>query len=79
MKNALSRNRWENYSLVIRADGLAFGYFEADKSLSNSVKGIDTEKVTTDWQEFLSPYFEISEGSTPDQAMIELEEVFHLE
>ena len=79
MKNALSRNGWKNYSLFMRPDGLLFGYFEADKSLADSIKRMESEKVNTDWQELMSPYFEIPEGSAPDQAMIELEEVFHLD
>ena len=77
MKNALSRNGWKNYSLFMRPDGLLFGYFEADKSLADSIKGMGSEQVNADWQELMSPYFEIPEGSAPDQAMIELQEVFH--
>ena len=79
MKNALSRNGWGNYSLFIRPDGLLFGYFEAKESFKDSLKGMESEKVNTDWQELMSPYFEILEGSAPDRSMIELEEVFHLD
>ena len=79
MKNALSRNGWGNYSLFIRPDGLLFGYFEAKESFKDSLKGMESEKVNTDWQELMSPYFEILEGSTPDQSMLELEEIFHLD
>lgn len=79
MKNALSKNGWGNYSLFIRPDGLLFGYFEAKESFKDSLKGMESEKVNTDWQELMSPYFEILEGSTPDQSMLELEEIFHLD
>ena len=79
MKNALSKNGWRNYSLFIRPDGLLFGYFEAKKSFEDSLNGMDSEKANTDWQELMSPYFEILEGSGPDRSMIELEEVFHLD
>ena len=79
MKNALSRNGWKNYSLFMRPDGLLFGYFEAKESFKDSLKGMESEKVNTDWQELMSPYFEILEGSTPDQSMLELEEIFHLD
>ena len=79
MKNALSRNGWRNYSLFIRPDGLLFGYFEAEKSLADSLKGMESEKINTDWQKLMSPYFEILEGSAPDRSMLELEEIFHLD
>ena len=79
MQTALSRNGWKNYSLFIRPDGLLFGYFEAKKSLTDSLKGMESEKVNADWQQLMSPYFEIVEGSAPDQSMLELEEIFHLD
>ncbi len=79
MQNALSRNGWRNYSLFIRPDGLLFGYFEAEKSLADSLKGMESEKINTDWQKLMSPYFEILEGSAPDRSMLELEEIFHLD
>ena len=44
MKNALSRNGWKNYSLFMRPDGLLFGYFEADKSLADSIMTTYSEK-----------------------------------
>jgi len=31
------------------------------------------------WQEFMAPYFESPEGALPDQMMLQLEEVFHLD
>ena len=31
------------------------------------------------WQEFMAPFFEIPEGAAPDESMIEIEEVFHLD
>ena len=79
MKAALLRHGWRNYSLFIRTDGLLFGYFEARESFAKSLEGMDTEEINTDWQEFMSPYFEILESSVPDQSMLELEEVFHLD
>lgn len=35
------------------------------------------EEVNGRWQEFMSPYFEIPDGSHPDQNMVVLREVFH--
>ncbi len=35
--------------------------------------------VNMRWQAMMSPYFEIPEGVSPDQMMIELEEIFYLD
>ena len=37
------------------------------------------EEVNTKWQQFMSKYFEIPEGFPPDQSLLELEEVFHID
>jgi L-rhamnose mutarotase len=79
MKNALVKHGWNNYSLFIRPDGLLFGYFEASESFSKSLAGMSEEQINTEWQEVMSPYFEILESSTPDLPMVELDEVFHLD
>ena len=79
MKAALTRNGWHNYSLFMRPDGLLFGYLEASESLQSSIKGMQKEEISHAWGEFMAPYFEIPEGSAPDQMMFEIEEVFHLD
>lgn len=79
MLDALRRNGWHNYSLFMRGDGLLFGYFEAADSFQASLEGMAKEEVNTRWQEFMTPYFEGVEGAHPDQMMVELEEVFHLD
>ena len=79
MKSALVRHGWNNYSLFIRPDGLLFGYFEASESFLDSLTGMSKEQINTEWQELMSPYFEFLEGSDPDQSIVVLEEVFHLD
>ena len=79
MLEALSRHGWRNYSLFMREDGMLFGYFEADESFHASLDGMATEDANSRWQQFMEPYFEIPPGSRPDQVMVELEEVFHLD
>ena len=79
MKSALKKNGWDNYSLFIRKDGLMFGYFEAKKSFADSLEGMSREEVNDRWQKLMAPYFEIPEGAAPDQSMLELEEVFHID
>ena len=77
MLDALARNGWHNYSLFMREDGLLFGYFEAEESLSASLAGMESEDANRRWQEMMAPFFEIPPGARPDQMLVELEEVFH--
>ncbi|HJZ47514.1 MAG TPA: L-rhamnose mutarotase [Roseiflexaceae bacterium] len=79
MLEALRRNGWHNYSLFLRDDGLLFGYFETPDSLDAARDGMAREEVNTRWQALMAPYFENLGGASPDQGLIELEEVFHLD
>ena len=76
---ALRRHGWRNYSLFMREDGLMFGYFEAEESFRASLEGMSREEANSRWQEFMKPFFEIPSGAGADEAMVELEEIFHLE
>ena len=79
MKRALTRHGWRNYSLYISNDGTLFGYFEASTSFGDSLKGMSTENINKEWQDLMSPFFEIPEGAAADEMMFELQEVFHLD
>jgi L-rhamnose mutarotase len=79
MLDALRRNGWHNYSLFMREDGLLFGYFEAEEDFQASLDGMAKEEVNRRWQAFMAPFFEIPPGSRPDQMMVELVEVFHID
>ncbi len=79
MLDALRRNGWHNYSLYMRNDGLMFGYFETEESFAIALEGMSNEDVNRRWQDMMSPFFEIPDGAHPDEMMVELEEVFHLE
>lgn len=79
MQAALRRNGWHNYSLFMRDDGLLFGYFETPVDFQTALAGMAGEEVNARWQEFMKPYFEALGGTRPDEAMLELEEVFHLD
>ena len=59
MKSALTNNGWHNYSLFMRKDGLMFGYFEAENSFEDSLRGMSKEEVNDRWQKLMSPFFEI--------------------
>jgi L-rhamnose mutarotase len=79
MLDALRRTGWKNYSLFIRDDGLLFGYFETPDSFRAALDGMSKAEVNVRWQTLMAPYFESLGGAHPDESMVELEEVFHLE
>jgi L-rhamnose mutarotase len=79
MRDALTATGWHNYSLFMRGDGLLFGYFETPTSLADAQAGMAEREVNARWQTMMSPYFELPEGAHPDQMLVELEEVFHLD
>jgi L-rhamnose mutarotase len=79
MLEALRRNGWHNYSLFMQEGGLLFGYFETPDSFQAALDGMSQEEINTRWQEFMAPYFESPDGARPDQMLVELAEVFHLD
>jgi len=79
MLDALRRTGWHNYSLFMREDGLLFGYFETPESFQAALAGMAKEEINAKWQEFMAPYFEALGGARPDEMMVALEEVFHLD
>jgi len=79
MQDALRRNGWHNYSLFMREDGLLFGYFEAPDSFQAALERMAKEEINARWQDFMAPFFDGMPGLHPDQKMLELEEVFHLD
>ncbi len=79
MQAALRRAGWHNYTLVIRDDGLIFGYFEAPESLQAAQAAMEKEPINEKWQAFMAPYFEGLGGARPDETMLELEEYFHID
>ena len=77
MRAALSECGWHNYSLFVRPDGLVFGYFETEESLSIAQANMAAREINTRWQAHMASYTDSS--MRPDEAFVELEEVFHLE
>jgi len=79
MQAALSKTGWHNYSLFLRDDGMLFGYFEAAESLEVSQAGMAQQEVNAKWQALMAPYFDSLNGLQPDEGMLELTEIFHLD
>lgn len=78
MLAALRRTGWHNYSLFLRDDGLLVGYVETP-NFEKALVGMAKTDVNTRWQKEMAPFFERLEGQRPDQALVTLQEVFHLD
>ena len=78
MLNALRETGWHNYSLFLREDGVLFGYLETP-DFDKARAGMAVKEVNARWQAEMSPFFEQLDGQRPDEGMLVLEEVFHLE
>lgn len=78
MRDALSKTGWTNYSLFLRDDGLLFGYLEAE-DFDRAVAEMAKTDVNARWQAEMGPFFEDLEGRRPDEGLMRLEEVFHLD
>ena len=77
MLDALRQTGWHNYSLFLRPDGLLVGYLETD-DFDRALTGMKEHPVNEKWQKEMAAYFEGLDGG-PDDSMVSLEEVFHLE
>ena len=74
MQDALREAGWGNYSLFLRDDGLLVGYVETEdfEAAQRAMAGTD---VNDRWQRQMAEFF----GERADEALVRLEEVFHLE
>jgi L-rhamnose mutarotase len=78
MLQALRETGWHNYSIFLREDGLLFGYLETD-DFQKALADMAVREVNSRWQRDMAPFFENLAGRRPDQGMLVLEEVFHLD
>lgn len=78
MLEALRETGWRNYSLFLRDDGLLFGYVEIE-DFDAARAAMATKEVNARWQADMAPFFEQLDGLRPDEGMMRLEEVFHLD
>jgi L-rhamnose mutarotase len=78
MLDALRQTGWRNYSLFLRADGLLVGYLETE-DFGQACQGMKHHPINARWQAEMSPFFEALDGAPPDDRILPLTEVFHLE
>jgi L-rhamnose mutarotase len=78
MLDALRETGWHNYSLYLRQDGTLFGYLETP-DFEKARTEMAAKDVNARWQAEMAPFFEQLEDQRPDEGMVLLEEVFHLD
>jgi L-rhamnose mutarotase len=78
MLKALHDTGWRNYSLFLRPDGMLVGYLET-VDFAAALKGMSERPVNERWQRDMAPFFDALDGRRPDEGMLRLEEVFHLD
>jgi L-rhamnose mutarotase len=78
MLAALRETGWHNYSLFLRPDGMLIGYLET-LDFSKAKQDMALLEVNELWQREMAPYFLNLPGTAADQAMMPIEEVFHLD
>lgn len=78
MLESLRATGWRNYSLFLGADGLLVGYLETE-DFAAALDAMAQTDVNARWQAEMAPYFEALDGRRPDEGLLTLEEVFHLD
>jgi L-rhamnose mutarotase len=77
MLRAIEESGRRNYSLFLRPDGLLIGYYETDDD-GESQRRLAADPRTTEWEAEAAGFFVALDGR-PDQAAVQLPEVFNLE
>ena len=78
MLQALHETGWRNYSLFLRDDGMLVGYLETDDFDAARAR-MAGKPINAKWQADMQPFFEGIPGRRPDEMMLRIEEVFHLD
>jgi L-rhamnose mutarotase len=78
MIRALRDSGWKNYSLFLRPDGLLVGYLETP-NFEQALAEMKRRDVNARWQREMAPFFMGTNGGGPDESMVPIEEVFHID
>jgi L-rhamnose mutarotase len=78
MIRALRDSGWKNYSLFLRPDGLLVGYLETP-NFEQALAEMKRRDVNERWQREMAPFFTGHNGGGPDESMVPIEEVFHID
>jgi L-rhamnose mutarotase len=78
MLDALRASGWRNYSLFLSPTGVLIGYLETD-DFGAALRAMEQTDINARWQAEMGEFFEDLEGRRPDEGLLVLDEVFHLE
>ena len=78
MLEALEATGWRNYSLFISDTGMVIGYVECE-DFDASRRAMEETDVNARWQAEMGEFFVDLEGRRPDEGLLLLDEVFHLD
>ena len=78
MRQALASTGWRNYSLFASDGGVVIGYLECD-DFEASLRAMEQTDVNARWQAEMGEFFQGLEGRRPDEGLLQLDEVFHLD
>jgi L-rhamnose mutarotase len=77
MRDALREAGWHNYSLFVKDDGTLIGYLETEDFAAAQAAMALTE-VNSRWQAEMADFFVALDGA-PDENIVPLREIFHLD
>ncbi len=78
MLDALRSAGWRNYSLFLSDDGLLVGYLETS-DFAAARQALTATDANGRWQAQMAPFFEDLGRNQPDEGLMTLAEVFHLD
>jgi L-rhamnose mutarotase len=78
MRDALARSGWRNYSLFMSETGMVVGYLECD-DFAAARRAMEAAEVNARWQAEMAEFFQGLEGRRPDEGLVTLDEIFHLD
>jgi L-rhamnose mutarotase len=78
MLAALSATGWRNYSLFLAPSGMLIGYLETD-DFEAALAAMERTEVNARWQSEMAEFFQDLEWRRPDEGLLRLDEVFHLD
>ena len=78
MTAALTATGWRDYTLFLRPDGLLVGYLSCEdfEASNGAMKALEVNEL---WQREMAPFFILTNGDVPDQLMVPIEEIFHID
>lgn len=78
LREALAEAGWRTYSLFLSDTGTVIGYLECDDF--DAARGaMEQTEVNARWQAEMTGFFEGLEGRRPDEGLLLLDEIFHLD